>query len=155
MAEAEQPVRSEVATQRGGGTYLGTWSGTWSGTWRGMCLGVPRASAALGAGVVSAAEVGQELVTLVRPLGVLGHDPLEDLGDVTLARVAGVPHVLAIVVTGLQGVVLHRDQVEGDVVETGLTGSHGDLPSRKLLALVVYRDSGSVKPGTSPVSASA
>jgi hypothetical protein len=60
----------------------------------------------LRAGVVGAAESDQEVVAAVSPLRVVGHDLFEEVSDVVLAGVAGVPHVLAVVVPGLEGVVL-------------------------------------------------
>src|SRR5215210_1577736 len=57
-------------------------------------------------------------------LRVLPHDLLEEVGDVIEACVTCVPHVLAVVVSGLQRVVLQADQVVADIVESGFTGCH-------------------------------
>src|SRR5215207_9935768 len=62
------------------------------------------------------------------PLGVLGHDLLEERRDLVLAGIAGVAHVLAVVVAGFERVVLDRDQVVGHVVEAGFAGRHISLP---------------------------
>src|SRR5690348_697527 len=70
--------------------------------------------------VVGAAELGQELVALVCAPRVLLHDLAEEVRDLLLAGVLRVPDVLPVVVACLECVVLHRDQVEGDVVEAGL-----------------------------------
>src|SRR4051794_34074851 len=70
----------------------------------------------------------EELVAAVRPLAVLLHHLLEEVRDVGSLGVLGVPDVLAVVVPGLEGVVLHGDEVVGDVVEAGLTGGHGAPP---------------------------
>src|SRR5687767_12493030 len=75
-----------------------------------------------------ALEPAQELVAARRPLGVLLHHLLEELRDVVVPAVAGVADVLPVVVAGLQRVVLHRDQVEDHVAETGLPGCHRTPP---------------------------
>src|SRR5699024_3739122 len=103
-----------------------------------------RGAPSLRAGVVLASELSQDLVALRRSVGVLRHDLLEEGRDLLLFRVAGIAHVLAVVVARLERVVLHGDQVEGDVVESGLSSRHGvrapflfadrwDRPSRVLV----------------------
>src|SRR3954447_5266113 len=74
--------------------------------------------------VLGALETAQALMTALGALRVLVHDFAEEARDVVEVRVLGVPHVLAVVVPGLQRVVLHRDQVVGDVGEAGLTSCH-------------------------------
>src|SRR5699024_3046064 len=86
-----------------------------------------RGAPSLRAGVVLASELSQELVALRRSVGVLRHDLLEEGRDLLLFRVAGIAHVLAVVVARLERVVLHGDQVEGDIVESGLSSRHGGL----------------------------
>jgi hypothetical protein len=51
-----------------------------------------------GSGVLRAGELGEELVALGGPLGVLLHDLLEEAGDVVEAAVLGIAHVLAVVI---------------------------------------------------------
>src|ERR1700709_1591921 len=63
----------------------------------------------LGAGVVGATELREEVVALLGPLGVLVHHLLEELGDLVLARVLRVTDVLPVVVSRLQSVVLQGD----------------------------------------------
>src|SRR3954470_5704092 len=81
------------------------------------------------AGVLLVGQLAEELVALRGPAGVLLHHLLEELRDVVVAAVLGVPDVLAVVVPGLQRVVLDRDQVVHDVAEAGFTRRHSDRPS--------------------------
>src|SRR3954463_12183960 len=79
------------------------------------------------ASVLGAGQLPEQVVTALPALGVLLHHLAEERGDVVQAGVLGVPDVLAVVVTGLERVVLDGDQVERDVGETGLTSGHGNL----------------------------
>ncbi|PPK66126.1 hypothetical protein V5P93_003839 [Actinokineospora auranticolor] len=49
---------------------------------------------------------------------------LKKVRDVVPARIPRITHILAVIVPGFEGVVLHRDQVEGHVIETDFTGGH-------------------------------
>src|SRR5687768_3020928 len=80
-------------------------------------------------GVVCASQLRQKVVRLLRSGGVLLHHLAEERRDVLLAGVLGVAHVLAVIVPGLQRVVLHRDEIEGDVVESSLSCWHVGLLS--------------------------
>ena len=48
-------------------------------------------------------------MALRRAGGILGHDLLEEVGDVISASVLRVPHVLAVIVASLERVILHRE----------------------------------------------
>src|ERR1700712_4266742 len=76
------------------------------------------------AGVLAATQLFEELVATCGPVGVLGPDFFEERCNVVLSGVAGVPNVLPVVVAGFERVVLHRDQVEADIVESGFSGGH-------------------------------
>src|SRR5690625_92461 len=85
----------------------------------------PLAVAALRTGLIrAAAELLQEFVARMRAIGILSHHPFEELSDLVFACVARVAHVLAVVVAGFQRVVLHRDEIERNVVEAGFSGCH-------------------------------
>src|SRR5690242_9310913 len=79
------------------------------------------ARSGLASGVFLRVELPQELVTACRPVEVLLHRLLEEGGHVLVPGVAGVADVLAVVVARLEGVVLHRDEIEDHVAEACLT----------------------------------
>src|SRR3954470_11002074 len=62
-------------------------------------------------------QLGEQLVCLLRPLGVLLLDLLDELGDVAVAR--RVTQKLVVDLRALQGVVLDRDEVVDDVAGSG------------------------------------
>lgn len=64
-------------------------------------------------------------------LRIIGHHLLEEPSDVVPAGVASIADVLAVVVAGFEGVVLDRDEIERDVVETGFACSHVGLRSHR------------------------
>src|SRR5690242_15148064 len=86
------------------------------------------ARSGLASGVFLRVELPQELVTACRPVGVLLHRLLEEGGHVLVPGVAGVADVLAVVVARLEGVVLHRDEIEDNVAEACLTCCHRCSP---------------------------
>src|SRR5699024_9677070 len=64
---------------------------------------------------------------LRRSVGVLRHDLLEEGCELLLLRVAGIAHVLAVVVAPLERAVPHGEPVEADLVASRLSRRHGRL----------------------------
>src|SRR5579875_2202239 len=91
-----------------------------SGPFRDSANSTTRSGAVLLRGVVGSAQPGQEFVALVCPVGILGHDALEEFRYFGLLRIARIPDVLPVIVPALERVVLHGNEVVGDVVEPGL-----------------------------------
>src|SRR5690348_7076564 len=69
-------------------------------------------------------QPAQELVATPRALGVLSHHVAEEGRDVVQTGVLCVAYILAVIVTGLERVVLHRNEIKGHVVETCFTRCH-------------------------------
>src|SRR3954452_4092782 len=69
-------------------------------------------------------------MALVCPVRVLSHHLFEERRDVVLAGVARVADVLAVIMPRFERVILHRDQVERDVVEPGFSCRHGVPPGK-------------------------
>src|SRR3954453_6116679 len=86
------------------------------------------ARSGLAPGVFLRVELPQELVAAGRPVGILLHRLLEEGGNVLVPGVAGVADVLAVVVARLEGVVLHRDEIEDHVAKACLTCRHRCSP---------------------------
>src|SRR4051794_33982527 len=63
-------------------------------------------------------------MTLLCSSRILRHHLLEEVRNVILTGVSGITNVLTVVVPGFERVILHRNQVEGDVVESCLASSH-------------------------------
>src|SRR5689334_11270719 len=79
--------------------------------------------------LVRAADLLDQLMAARGPRRVLLHDLAEEPSDVLQPCVLCIADVLAVVVPGLERVILNRDQVERHVIEAGFSGSHRWLPS--------------------------
>ena len=58
------------------------------------------------------------------PCGVLSHNVLEERRHVVMTGILRVTNVLTVVMAGFQRVILNRNEVEADIVETGLPCRH-------------------------------
>jgi hypothetical protein len=76
------------------------------------------------AGVVCAAQLSEEVMTLLCSSRIVPHHLLEEVRNVILTGVSGITNVLTVVVPGFERVILHRNQIEGYVVEPCLASSH-------------------------------
>lgn len=86
--------------------------------------GSENGSAALRPAVITptpraAATLLQEFVAASCALGILRHDLLKEQGDVVETGIFRIANVLTVVVSGFERVVLNRDQVEADIIESG------------------------------------